>query len=63
MNHFLFTSWFLQNLWKKKIEMETEEEKKVDKHKANIIVTMATINIKIVAMDSLVFIFLCFISC
>ena len=41
----------------KKNDMESEEEKKMQKArcKANIIVIMATINIKMVAMDSSVF--------
>jgi hypothetical protein len=42
---------------KKKNEMESEEEKNMEdaRLKANRIITMATINIKMVAMDSLVF--------
>ena len=57
MNHLLFAFWFLQELRKKKIDMESEEEKKIEdaRWKANRIVTMATINIQIVAMDSSVF--------
>ena len=41
----------------KKNDMESEEEKKMQdaRWKANRIVTMATINIKMVAMDSSVF--------
>ena len=57
MNYLLFAFWFLQELKKKKNEMESEEEKKMEdaRWKANRIVTMATINIQMVAMDSLVF--------
>ena len=57
MNHLLFAFWFLQELRKKKNELESEEEKKMEdaRWKANRIVTMATINIQMVAMDSLVF--------
>ena len=46
-----------QKLWKKKNNMESEEEKKIEdaRWKANIIVAMATINIQMVAMDSSVF--------
>ena len=57
MNHLLFAFWFLQELRKKKNEIESEEEKKMEdaKWKANRIVTMATINIQMVAMDSSVF--------
>ena len=41
----------------KKNDIESKEEKKMDyaRWKANRIVTMATINIKMVAMDSSVF--------
>ena len=47
MNHLLFASWFLQDQRKKKNEMETEEEKKMEDSiwEANLIVTMATNNI------------------
>ena len=57
MNHLLFAFWFLQELRKKKNDMESEEEKKMEdaRWKANRIVTMATINIQMVAMDSSVF--------
>ena len=57
MNHLLFTFKFLQELRKKKNDMESEEEKKMEdaRWKANRIVTMATINIQMVAMDSSVF--------
>ena len=57
MNHLLFAFWFLQEVRKKKNDMESEEEKKMEdaRYKANRIVTMATINIQMVAMDSSVF--------
>ena len=47
MNHLLLAFWFLQEVMKKKNDMESEEEKKIEdaRYKANIIVTMATINI------------------
>jgi hypothetical protein len=48
----------LQELRKKKNDMESEEEKKKmedARWKANRIITMATINIQMVAMDSSVF--------
>ena len=35
MNHLLFASWFVQKHWKKNIEIETEEEKNMDKNKGN----------------------------
>ena len=54
MNYLLFAFWFLQELRKKKNEMESEEEKNMEdaRWKANRIVTMATINIQMVAIDS-----------
>ena len=47
MNHLLVASCFLKEQRKKKNDMDTEEEKKIEDAiwKANIIVTMATINI------------------
>ena len=57
MNHLLFAFWFLQEPRKKTNGMESEEEKKMEdtRWKADRIVTMATINIQMVAMDSAVF--------
>ena len=55
MNNLPFASWFLQEQRMKKNDMESEEEKKMEdaRWKANRIVTMATLNIQLVAMDSL----------
>ena len=57
MNYLLFAFRFLQELRKETNDMESEEEKKMQdaRWKANRIVTMATINIHMVAMDSSVF--------
>ena len=58
MNHLFFASWFLQEHRNKKNEMTTGEEEKMEDTiwKANIVVTMATIKIKMVAIDKSVFI-------
>ena len=57
MNHLLFAFGFLQELRKKKNDMESKKKKKMEdaRSKANRIVTMATINIQMVDMDSSVF--------
>ena len=51
MSALLFSSWLVEEHWKKKIKIETKEEKKMDKSKAKKINltwidTMATIYLK-----------------
>ena len=54
MNHLLFAFGFLQELRMKKNDMESEKKKKMEdaRWKANRIVTMATVNLQMVDMDS-----------
>ena len=57
MNHLLLSLWFFQELRTKKNDMESEEEKNLEDvwWNSKRIVTMATIKIQMVAMDSSVF--------
>ena len=56
MNNVLFTSGFVQEYRKKKIEMETQKKKRWTRTRAinqlTRIVTMTKINIKLLPMDS-----------